>query len=158
MSRKKRARPRGYMTWKPYKVSQERVAQIQQVLATNSSYLPLTARQIFYALVGLYGYEKTERAYGNLCETLQKARRAGLIAFGDIRDDGVSVAGSLVYDGIRDFNDQTARRAKQYMRDRQHGQQYRIELWCEASGMIPSSRGSAGRSRSPSTPAAGSPR
>jgi hypothetical protein len=45
-------RPRGYITWRPYKANQDRVQQIRQVLAAYSAHLPLTARQIFYALVG----------------------------------------------------------------------------------------------------------
>ena len=54
-------------------------------------YLPLTVRQIFYRLVGAYGFEKTERAYERLGNHLVRARRAQIIRFDAIRDDGVSV-------------------------------------------------------------------
>jgi hypothetical protein len=107
------------------------------VLVTYGAHLPLTARQIFYALVGNYGYDKTGQSYNNLCEKLVKARRAKIIAFNAIRDDGVTVSASRSYGGIEDFEDETARRASNYRRDRQHGQDHRIELWCEASGMMP---------------------
>jgi hypothetical protein len=131
-------RPRGYIEWGPRtKAVKERVEQVEAVLAAYSAYLPLTARQIFYALVGQHGYDKTEKAYANLCDTLVKARRAKLISFNDIRDDGVSVMSSGGYDSVEDFHDTTAAMARHYRRDRQHGQNYRIELWCEASGMMP---------------------
>jgi hypothetical protein len=136
--KKRTPRPRGYSDWKPRNVAViERVEQVQQVLAAYSAHLPLTNRQIFYALVANHGYEKTENAYGNLCETLGKARRAKLIAFDDIRDDGVSVRSSGGYSSVQSFHDETGRRAKSYRRYRQHGQAQRIELWCEASGMMP---------------------
>ena len=132
------SRPRGYIEWQPRnKAVIERVEWVQQVLVTYAAHLPLTTRQIFYALVGQHGYAKTEQAYENLCETLVKARRARIIDFAAIRDDGVSVMVERAYDGIDDFHDETSRRARNYRRDRQHGQDYRIELWCEASGMMP---------------------
>jgi hypothetical protein len=135
---KSQPRPRGYIEWKPRnKAVIQRVEWVQQVLVTYGAHLPLTTRQIFYALVGQHGYDKTELAYKSLCDTLVKARRAKIIAFDDIRDDGVSVRSSRSYGSVEDFHDETGRRARNYRRDRQHGQPQRIELWCEASGMMP---------------------
>ena len=57
-------------------------------MAEYGAYLPLTVRQIFYRLVGAHGYEKTEAAYERLGEKIARARRAGIIEFGAIRDDG----------------------------------------------------------------------
>ena len=42
------------------------LGQVEAVLDEYADYLPLTVRQIFYRLVGAYGYEKTERAYARL--------------------------------------------------------------------------------------------
>jgi hypothetical protein len=135
---KSRTRPRGYMDYKPRdKKVIARIEATQQVLATYSQHLPLTTRQIFYALVGQHGYDKTELAYKNLCDTLVKARRAQIIDFDDIRDDGVTIMSSGGYDSIKDFDDTIGLMKRRYRRDRQHGQDYRIELWCEASGMMP---------------------
>jgi len=50
-----------------------------------------TTRQIFYRLVGSLGYEKTEQANERLGEHLSRARRAGVIAWDAIRDDGGTV-------------------------------------------------------------------
>jgi|SRR6516162_7766901 hypothetical protein len=65
---------------------------VQAVLIEYAAYLPLTIRQIFYRLVGVHEYPKTERAYKNLCELLNRARRArcsDLVKFSAIRDDGI---------------------------------------------------------------------
>ena len=87
------ARPRGYADWKPNQESLTLVAQIQSVLDEYRAQLPMTARQIFYRLVGAYNYPKTERDYKNLCEKLVRARRAQMIRFSDIRDDGTAELG-----------------------------------------------------------------
>lgn len=70
-------RPRGYADWRPQRKTQVILDQVAAVLDEYADYLPLTVRQIFYRLVGAYGYEKTERAYARLCEYLVRARRAG---------------------------------------------------------------------------------
>jgi hypothetical protein len=106
------------------------------VLDEYAQQLPLTVRQIFYRLVGAHAYEKTERAYRRLCEHLVRARRARLLPFESIRDDGVAVLSHRHYDGVVDFHDETARRARAYRRDRQSGQSVYMELWCEAAGML----------------------
>lgn len=134
--RKNGGRPRGYAAWRPQRKTQALLAQVEQVLDEYEDYLPLTVRQIFYRLVGSHGYEKTERAYNRLAEALVRARRARMLPFEAIRDDGVVTIISQQYDGLEAFHDETARRAKSYRRDRQAGQSVRLELWCEAAGML----------------------
>jgi hypothetical protein len=132
-----RRRPKGYdKGWRPQTRTLALLEQVRGVLGEYEDYLPLTVRQIFYRLVGAHGYEKTERAYARLAESLVRARRAGRIPFGAIRDDGVSVADTAFYYGVEDFHNQTAARAMRYCRDRQDGQPRRVELWCEAAGML----------------------
>lgn len=131
-------RPRGYYEdWRPYAKTRALLDQVDDVLDEYQQYLPLTARQIFYRLVGKYGYDKTEPAYERLTGALAKARRARLIDFSSMRDDGVSVMTTRFYDSVEDFEDETARRAKNYLRNLQSDQDQRIELWCEAAGMMP---------------------
>ena len=132
----KRSRPRGYADWKPQARTRALLADVEKVLETYSEHLPLTIRQVYYALVGAEKLDKTEAAYERLCEHLNRARRARLIEFDCIRDDGVSVCESTTYNGIEDFAEETARRARQYKRDYQAGQPYAIELWSEAGGMV----------------------
>src|SRR5262245_20951426 len=86
----RKGRPRGFAAWNPKPETQEVLGQVQQVLDQYRDHLPLTARQIFYRLVGAFGYDKTERAYARLCEYLVKARRAQMISFDVIRDDGTT--------------------------------------------------------------------
>lgn len=132
------ARPRGYADWNPNADSVALIGQIQTVLNEYRAQLPMTARQIFYRLVGAYNYPKTERDYKNLCEKLVRARRAQLIGFDVIRDDGTTTAGGdYGYVSPQDFWDELKDSGRGYSRTTREGQEFRIELWCEAGGMVP---------------------
>ena len=72
-------RPRGSAPWRPRRDTAGLLDTIRRVLAGYGDQLPLTARQVFYPLVGAYGYAETKAAYDWLCETLCRARRVGLI-------------------------------------------------------------------------------
>lgn len=132
------SRPRGWADWDPAPESLALIKNVQTVLDEYRSQLPMTARQIFYRLVGAHGYDKTERAYANLCEKLVRARRAGMISFGDIRDDGTtSLGGDGGWDSIEQFYEGLRGAGSRYRRETREGQDLRIELWCEAAGMAP---------------------
>lgn len=130
------ARPRGYAAWNPNDESLLLVSQVKQVLVEYADYLPLTARQIFYRLVGSFGYDKTEKAYAKLCEKLVRARRAQMIPFTAIRDDKVTEhAAGAGYDSPSEFWDGVRNSGRYYQRPTREGQDYHIEFWTEASGM-----------------------
>lgn len=131
-----RRRPKGYADWRPQEAAQSIIAAVRVILDEYEAHLPLTVRQIFYRLVGAHGYAKTEAAYAALAEKLVRARRARLIPFESIRDDGVVTIPTETYGSIYDFHDVTARRIKFYRRNRQKGQPVRLELWAEAAGML----------------------
>lgn len=132
------ARPRGFADWNPSVESLELIQQVRAILDEYREHLPMTARQIFYRLVGAYGYDKTERAYSNLCEKLVRARRAGLVSFDAIRDDGtVEHSSDWGYADPASFWERLKRSGLGYAREPRQGQDYRIELWCEAAGMAP---------------------
>lgn len=132
------ARPKGFAEWNPNDETLALIANVQAVLREYSAQLPMTARQIFYRLVGAYGYPKTERDYKNLCEKLVRARRAQLIDFADIRDDGTAtLGGDAGFSGPDAFYAYLRRSWRSYGRRTREGQRYRIELWCEAAGMAP---------------------
>lgn len=133
---KSRKRPRGYADWRPQAKTRALLEAVEEVLDEYRDHLPLSVRQIFYRLVATRGYEKTERAYNRLAEALVRARRARLIDFDLIRDDGVVTIGEDFYASPEDFWDATGQRINNYRRDRQAGQPYRIEVWCEAAGML----------------------
>jgi hypothetical protein len=134
------ARPRGFARWAPKDDTIRLLQQVQAVLDEYEKFLPLTARQVFYRLVGHFGYDKTEQAYARLCEHLVRARRAGMISFASIRDDGTSGGEPLTYADVPDFWRSVTDDAKHYSRDRLNGQSVAIEFWCEAAGMVPQLR------------------
>lgn len=132
-----RRRPKGYYDWRPQAKTLALLERVAEILDEYQDYLPLTVRQVFYRLVGAYDYPKTELAYDRLAEKLVLARRAQMIPFESIRDDGVVQVTERWYADQQDFAEQYARDAASYTRDRQQGQRYRLELWAEAAGMLP---------------------
>jgi hypothetical protein len=131
-----RSRPRGYASWNPRDESWHLVLAVERVLEEYEEHLPLTVRQIFYRLVAQYDYAKTEKAYKRLVEVLNRARRAEMVDFHAIRDDGIVTHSLAVYGSPEDFWDATGRNAREYRRDLQDGQAIRLEVWCEAAGML----------------------
>jgi hypothetical protein len=130
-------RPRGLADWQPQQKTLEFLATIRLVLEEYAAYLPLTIRQIFYRLVGAYGYNKTERAYKRLGETLSRARRARVISFNAIRDDGILFNEPLAWDSPRELIETFQHHAANFRLDRQSGQHRWLVAACEASGMVP---------------------
>jgi len=131
-----RRRPRGYAPWNPQRRTRELLGQVEEIIAAYEQHLPLTVRQIFYCLLPL-GYPKTKHAYARLGEHLVRARRARLIDFSAIRDDGAITYSTRWHDGPAEFWDDVGGQIRDYSRDRQAGQRTRVELWCEAAGMGP---------------------
>src|SRR5215217_6966661 len=130
-------RPKGYAPWRPQNKTVRLVRQVKQVLEEYQAYLPLTARQIFYRLVGTHGYPKTEAAYKNLCEYLNRARRAKQIPFEHIRDDGISVIDHAHYADENAFYKHIHDEGKAYKRHKLTRQKVNIRVYCEAAGMMP---------------------
>lgn len=131
------ARPKGYADWKPTRDTQQVLIAVSKILEEYRQYLPMTARQIFYRLVGGYGYPKTERAYKNLTNHLVRARRARMIPFGVIRDDETVNHRPFDFANPTEFWNYQIQLAEEYQRQRQTGQPQYIEVWCEAGGMVP---------------------
>ncbi len=133
----KTTRVRGFAPWTPQSKTLALVEQIQGVLDEYRDHLPMTIRQVFYRLVGGHGYDKTEQAYARLCETMNRARRAGIINFHDIRDDGVSRYSPNSWSGVGAVLRTVRTMADRYTLDRQNGQSVRLFVLCEANGMAP---------------------
>jgi hypothetical protein len=133
----RRARPRGFAPWRPQAETLALLARVRHVLDEYRDHLPLTCRQVFYRLVATAGYPKEEAAYSRLCEALNRARRAGLIGFEAIRDDGATALEPEAYSSVEGFLATVRRAAEGFRLDRQAGQPVRLWLMCEASGMTP---------------------
>ena len=91
----KTTRVRGFAPWSPGADTRDVLKLVRLVLIEYADYLPLTVRQIFYRLVGVHDYEKTEQGYKRLGEILNRARRAGLVSFDALRDDGFTRTSEL---------------------------------------------------------------
>lgn len=135
--REKRSRPRGYIAnYNPQARTVALLDEVKAVLEEYRDYLPLTARQIYYRLIGAYGHPKTEAFYGNLCEHLANARRGGMIPFEAIRDDGVTTINRRYFVDEDDFRWHLRTLARGYRRDLMATQPFHVEVWCEAAGML----------------------
>jgi hypothetical protein len=131
------SRPRGYTRWEPRPEAAVILDQVQQII--DGADEALTARQIFYMLVGRYNYDKTEQAYGRLCENLVKARRAQILDFSWIRDEKTDeLGGDWGYSSTGEFWDRLRESSRRFRYPLREDQPDEIELWCEARGMGPS--------------------
>ena len=128
-----KTRPRGAAPWNPGREALEVVSLVHGIVAEYAQ--PLTIRQIFYRLVGKYAFEKTEKAYSRLGEILNRARRAGLLGWDAIRDDGDYVPEIPGWSGVKQFRNTVIAMEESYFRT-PIGDAY-VELWCETAGMVP---------------------
>lgn len=138
----------GYAAYSPYSKWRRWLELTKAVMEQYRAELPLTVRQIFYLLVALHDFPKTEDDYDKLAEKLALARRASIlpeaergttpyIPFSWIRDDKMRTVDPFFYDGEEAFKDSMLSWAKQFVLDRQKGQSQVVEFWCEAAGMLP---------------------
>lgn len=132
-----RTRPRGFAPWSPQTKTAELVDQVLAILDEYREQLPMTARQVFYVLVVRYGYDKTEKAYARLLETLNRARRARVIPMSVIRDDGGAERHPGGWPAPASFWDAVVHTASGYTHDPADGQPVAVEVWVEAAGMLP---------------------
>ena len=130
------ARVRGFAPWSPKEDTLALVAQVNAILRSYREFLPLTARQIFYYLVGQYHYPKTEQSYAALCEKLNRARRAGMIDWFAIRDDGTASEAAGGWSSEGSFYASVRSWAESFELHKRNGQATHAELWVEASGMV----------------------
>jgi hypothetical protein len=136
-SLKPSTRVRGFAKWQPIARTQVLLKTVQAILIEYADYLPLTIRQIFYRLVGVHEYPKTERAYKNLAEMLNRARRAGLVDFDAIRDDGITKRVPHHWKDAAELLRTFISSAERFTLDRQQGQPNRLFFAVEATGMVP---------------------
>ncbi|MDI7921749.1 hypothetical protein [Ferirhizobium litorale] len=131
-------RPRGYIDdYNPQEKTKRLLCDVQAVLEEYEAYWPLTCRQVYYRLIGAYGYPKTEEFYERVCNHMSNARRGRVIPFSAIRDDGVSTFGLDHFDDEEHFLRHVRELGEGYKRNKLAGQELHIEVWCEAAGMMP---------------------
>jgi hypothetical protein len=134
---------RGYRAWQPYKRNKLLLEQVEAVFEEYEDNLPLTIRQVFYRLVGAYGYDKSDTGYDRLVKMLERARRARVIPWEHLRDDGIrgedpgrqSSRPDDPEEWLTDYLEEIKTDYLMYRVSLNTGQSKRIELWCEAGGM-----------------------
>jgi hypothetical protein len=130
-------RDRGYITWRPTRRISAKLDAILDVLATYHDHLPMTVRQVFYVLVARLVIQKTALEYRNLAYVLRKARRARIIPFEHIHDQGSTLPETLL--GWSDAGDLAwliRHRVQTFDLDPLTVQPRPVILWCEAAGML----------------------
>jgi hypothetical protein len=130
-------RYQGFCEWNPRDETKYWLQCVNEVLQAYRQYWPLTIRQIFYRLVANYEYSKTEQAYGRLINYLSRARRAQLVPFNAIRDDGAISRGMVGNDSVAEWIEDMRASAEEFNFNRMDFQPVRVEIFCEAAGMVP---------------------
>jgi hypothetical protein len=133
--------PLGYLeNWQPYRKGQIMLGQVKCILDEYADYLPLTCRQIYYRMIGEFGHPKGKQFSTSLYDLLVNARRGREIPFEHIRDDGIMSCAGSWYDSVEGVWRTVDGTLEAYRRNRQQGQPQRMEVWCEAAGMVPQLR------------------
>ena len=130
-------RSRGYIEWKPQKKAALVVEQIQDILIQNGDYLPLSLRQIFYLGGSAFVWPKTEKYYKSLGDVLTNARRARMIDFQDIRDDGVVRSRTKVWSSHGAILQSFDFHAETFRLDPMASQDRDVVVWTEGRGIVP---------------------
>jgi hypothetical protein len=130
-------RARGWITWNPNPETDRTLGAIERILREYRDYLPMTARQIFYRLIGQNQIIKTEQSYQRLLAILTKARRSGRIDFSAIRDDGTVSQAYAGWDDPEQWLRSLLPSACRFQRDLRQNQDVEVEVWVEAAGMVP---------------------
>jgi hypothetical protein len=128
-------RPRGLVEWNPQTKTRFKLEQVKEILSANSEYLPLSLRQIFYMGVSAYAWDKTEREYYSLLEMMNRARRAGIINFEDIRDDGITQERTTVYDSRNRLLRAVGYNVRNFRLDPMVDQPRDVVVWTEGKGL-----------------------
>lgn len=129
----------GFAPYRPQAEAGRIIEQVKEVLLQYASYLPLTLRQVYYRLIATHEeHPKTEVFYDRLGTILARSRRAGLISFDAIRDDGTqTLRCGDGFNGPASFFRSVLAGARGYSRNKRLDQSRQVILMCETAGMVP---------------------
>lgn len=132
------ARPKGYqLDYAPRWGTRPLLDAVLAILTEYAAYLPLTVRQIFYRLVGVHDYPKDDLGYKRLADHLVTWRRARLVPFDAIRDDGVVGGSPPHYRDEAQLWGVLRHIVQNVTLDMLEPQARYVEVLCEAAGMLP---------------------
>lgn len=129
-------RARGLAPWKPQRATAPLLDLVLEVLAEYRKYWPLPIRQLNYVLTGR-GRPKSDAAFKVVENMIGRARRAELVPWEAIRDDGFHREEPTSYEGLAELYQAFQAAAADFRLPRQHDQHQYLMLWCEAAGMVP---------------------
>jgi len=133
----KAARPKGHAPWSPHRKTEAVLGQIAEVLVQYRAFWPLTIRQVFYRLVAIYSYKKTQRGYARLSDYINRGRRSGRIPWAAIRDDGIHRTNPPGWKSTGAFSHAVQEAAAAYTRNKSVNQARKVTILVEAAGMVP---------------------
>jgi hypothetical protein len=120
---------RGYLDdWRAQRKTEVMLSRVLDVLMEYEAQLPLTNRQIYYRMIGRFGYPKGKSFERSLYRVLGLARRARRIPFSWIRDDGIMSCGGFWYGGVDHFLRTEWQASAHYKRDVQDEQDVRLQV------------------------------
>ena len=129
---------RGFLDWGPNSRTKEVVDQILRVIQTyRDAGVPApTVRDVYYNLIGRYGYKKSEALNRKVYRLLRKMRRSGMIGFDEIDDDSPTMLTGSGHDDPAQFWRVVKSSANYYNRDLLQGQPYRVIVLTEGASKV----------------------
>lgn len=142
-------RARGLKAWNPRPPTQLWIEAVLEVLEAERDYWPVGSRHVAYQLVGrsiggrhiIKGTSpEAHRAWvfanDKVQEVCNRGRRAGLIPWEAIADEGLTVEDPGGFDGLPSFWTWVETVAGSYERDLRANQPVEVEVWAESAGMV----------------------
>jgi len=133
---------RGFIDWKPQKRSIPLIEHILSVVNyyRDYDYPAPTCRDVYYDLIGWYGYEKGDKFNRKVYNLLRKMRRVRSgpykIPFDAITDDTPTSIGVRTYSGPRYFWRSVKNSAESYHKDLTSNQPTRVKVYTEGAGAV----------------------
>ena len=133
---------RGYIDWKPDRTSEQLVERILTLVNyyTENGYPAPTVRDVFYDLLGQYGYAKSDSFKRSVYRFLRLMRRTRSeewgIKFDQINDDSFDTLDTRTHIDPADFWRDVSTRARTYHKDLAANQPSRVVVFTEGAGAV----------------------
>jgi hypothetical protein len=133
---------RGFIDWQPDSKSRQLVERILTLVNyyTENGYPAPTVRDVFYDLLGQYGYVKSESFKRSVYRFLRLMRRTRSemwgIGFEQINDDSFDTLDTRTHIDPSDFWRDVSRQARTYHKDLATNQPTRVVVFTEGAGAV----------------------
>ena len=133
---------RGFIDWKPDRASEQLVERILTLVNyyTENGYPAPTVRDVFYDLLGQYGYAKSDSFKRSVYRFLRLMRRTRSeewgIKFDQINDDSFDALDTRTHIDPADFWRDVSTQARTYHKDLATNQPSRVVVFTEGAGAV----------------------